>query len=179
MAILSDFNVGDVLLTYGCSDMGCYKCVYKVKVLSVGEEGIITESDGCRILHKWKDMQYFNDYFPYSKEQKKVMQEQCDKEYNEWVEECERQAERTEKYHRERNEKLKALIKEKGYSDGTHIIFELSGKNYFNRRMKKYDILHINEDLQVFGVADDGDTMFLSLDDLCVPTQIDIQKEVA
>lgn len=178
MANLSDFNVGDVLLTYGCSDMGCYKCVYKVKVLSVGEEGIITESDGCRILHKWKDMQYFNDYFPYSKEQKKVMQEQCDKEYNEWVEECERQAERTEKYHRERNEKLKALIKEKGYSDGTHIIFELSGKNYFNK-WKKYDILHINEDLQVFGVADDGDTMFLSLDDLCVPTQIDIQKEVA
>lgn len=178
MANLSDFNVGDVLLTYGCSDMGCYKCVYKVKVLSVGEEGIITESDGCRILHKWKDMQYFNDYFPYSEEQKKVMQEQCDKEYNEWVEECERQAERTEKYHRERNEKLKALIKEKGYSDGTHIIFELSGKNYFNK-WKKYDILHINEDLQLFGVADDGDTMFLSLDDLCVPTQIDIQKEVA
>lgn len=178
MAILSDFNVGDVLLTYGCSDMGCYKCVYKVKVLSVGEEGIITESDGCRILHKWKDMQYFNDYFPYSEEQKKVMQEQCDKEYNEWVEECERQTERTEKYHRDRNEKLKALIKEKGYSDGTHIIFELSGKNYFNK-WKKYDILHINEDLQVFGVADDGDTMFLSLDDLCVPTQIDIQKEVA
>lgn len=178
MANLSDFNVGDVLLTYGCSDMGCYKCVYKVKVLSVGEEGIITESDGCRILHKWKDMQYFNDYFPYSEEQKKVMQEQCDKEYNEWVEECERQAERAEKYHRERNEKLKALIKEKGYSDGTHIIFELSGKNYFNK-WKKYDILHINEDLQVFGVADDGDTMFLSLDDLCVPTQIDIQKEVA
>ena len=178
MAILSDFNVGDVLLTYGCSDMGCYKCVYKVKVLSVGEEGIITESDGCRILHKWKDMQYFNDYFPYSEEQKKVMQEQCNKEYNEWMKECERQAERAEKYHRERNEKLKALIKEKGYSDGTHIIFELSGKNYFNR-WKKYDILHINEDLQVFGVANDGDTMFLSLDDLCVPTQIDIQKEVA
>ena len=178
MAILSNFNVGDVLLTYGCSDMGCYKCVYKVKVLSVGKEGIITESDGCRILHKWKDMQYFNDYFPYSEEQKKVMQEQCNKEYNEWMEECERQAERAEKYHRERNEKLKALIKEKGYSDGTHIIFELSGKNYFNK-WKKYDILHINEDLQVFGVADDGDTMFLSLDDLCVPTQIDIQKEVA
>ena len=177
MAILSDFNVGDVLLTYG-SDMGCHKCVCKVKVLSVGKEGIITESDGCRVLYKWKHVQYFNDYFPYSEEQKKVMQEQCDKEYNEWVEKCERQAERAEKYHRERNEKLKALIKEKGYSDGTHIIFELSGKNYFNR-WKKYDILHINEDLQVFGVADDGDTMFLSLDDLCVPTQIDIQKEVA
>ena len=177
MANLSDFNVGDVLLTYG-SDMGCHKCVCKVKVLSVGKEGILTESDGCRILYEWKHMQYFNDYFPYSEEQKKVMQEQCDKEYNEWVEECERQTERAEKYHRERNEKLKALIKEKGYSDGTHIIFELSGKNYFNK-WKKYDILHINEDLQVFGVANDGDTMFLSLDDLCVPTQIDIQKEVA
>ena len=178
MANLSDFNVGDVLLTYG-SDMGCHKCVCKVKVLSVDEDGIIIESDGgCRILYEWKNMQYFNDYFSYSEEQKKVMQEQCDKEYNEWVEKCERQAERAEKYHRERNEKLKALIKEKGYSDGTHIIFELSGKNYFNK-WKKYDILHINEDLQVFGVADDGDTMFLSLDDLCVPTQIDIQKEVA
>lgn len=178
MANLSDFKAGDILLTYG-ADMGCHKCVCKEKVLSVGEDGIITKtSDGCRILYKWKDMQHYNGYFPYSEEQKKAMQEQCDKEYNEWVEACERQTERAEKYHRERNEKLKALIREKGYSDGTHIIFELSGKNYFNR-WKKYDILHINEDLQVFGVAEDGDTMFLSLDDLNVPTQIDIQKEVA
>ena len=177
MANLSDFKAGDVLLTYG-SDMACHKCVCETKVLSVGEEGIITESDGCRMLAKWKDMQYFDDYFPYSEEQKKAMQEQCDKEYNEWVEACERQTERAEKYHRERNERLKALIKEKGYSDGTHIIFELSGKNNFFKK-KKYDILHINEELQVFGVADDEDTMFLSLDDLCVPTQIDIQKEVA
>ena len=178
MANLSDFKANDVLLTYG-SDMGCHKCVCKVKVLSVGEDGIITKtSDDCCILHKWKDMQYYNDYFLYSEEQKKAMQEQCDKEYNEWAEACERQAERAEKYHCERNEKLKTLIKEKGYSDGTHIIFELSGKNHFNH-YKKYDILHINEDLQVFGVAEDGDTMFLSLDDLNVPTQIDIQKEVA
>ena len=57
MAILSDFNVGDVLLTY-YSDMGCHKCVCNVKVSSVDEDGIIIESDGgCRILYEWKNMQ--------------------------------------------------------------------------------------------------------------------------
>jgi hypothetical protein len=54
----------------------------------------------------------------------------------------------------------------------------LSGKNNFYR-WKKYDILHIDDELNIFGVADDGDTMFLTLDDLCVPTQQEIEREVA
>jgi hypothetical protein len=178
MANLSDFKAGDVLLTYG-SDMGCHKCVCKEKVLSVGEEGIITKtSDGCRILYKWKNMQHYNGYFLYSEEQEKAMQKQCDNEYNEWLEACRKQLERAHKYHIERNERLKNRIKEKGYFDGTHTIYELSGKNNFYR-WKKYDILHIDDELNIFGVADDGDTMFLTLDDLCVPTQQEIEREVA
>ena len=85
--------------------------------------------------------------------------------------------ERAHKHHMERNEKLKNLIKEKGYFDGTHTIIELSGKNNFYR-WKKYDILHINENLDLFGMAENGDTMFLNIDDLPVPPQIDIQKEI-
>ena len=77
----------------------------------------------------------------------------------------------------ERNERLKNLIKEKGSFDGSHTIIFLSGKSNLYR-WKKYDILYINEDLNVFGMADDEDTMFLNLDDLCVPTQWEIEEEV-
>ncbi len=176
MANLSDFKVGDVLLTYG-SDMGCHKCVCKTKVLSVDEHGIVTESDGCRILAKWKDMQYFDDYFLYSEKQEKAMQEQCDKEYNEWIEACRKQSERAQQYHNERTERLKKIIAKKGYFDGTHTIFDLSdGYSFF--RWKKYDILYINDQLQVFGIADDEDTMFISIDDLPVPTIIKIKNEL-
>ena len=177
MANLSDFKSGDLLLTFGL-DMNCHKCVVKTKFVSSDEEGIVTFSDDCYILTRWEDMEHADDYFLYTKEQEKKMQDYCDKKYNEWLEACRKQLERAHKYHIERNERLKNRIKEKGYFDGTHTIFELSGKNNFYR-WKKYDILHINEELNVFGVADDGDTMFLTLDDLCVPTQEDIEREVA
>ena len=176
MANLREFKVGDILLTYGL-DMGCHKCVCKTEITSIDERGIVTKDDGCLILNTWENMKYANDYFLYSKEQEKAMQEQCDKEYNDWVKACNEQMERATKHHRERNERLKSLIKEKGYFDGTHTIFELSGKSNFFR-WKKHDILHINEDLQIFGMAEDKDTMFLNLDDLCVPTQWEIIDEI-
>ena len=176
MAKLSDFKAGDILLTYG-SDMGCHKCVCITKVLSVSEDGIVTESDGCRMIARWKDMQYFDGYFPYSEGQRKAMQTQCDKEYNEWLEACRKERERAEKYHIERTERMRKLVTEKGYSDGTHTIFDLSD-GYCFFRWKKYDILHINDQLQVFGIADDGDTMFLSVDDLPVPTIRKIMDEL-
>lgn len=176
MANLKEFKVGDVLLAYGLN-MGCHKCVCTIEVVSIDERGIVTNDDGCLFLNTWENMKYANDYFPYSKEQKKAMQEQCDKEYNDWVDECNKESEMAEKRHHERNERLKSLIKEKGYFDGTHTIFELSGKsNFFH--WKQHDILHINEDLQIFGMAEDNDTMFLNLDDLCLPTQWEIIDEI-
>ena len=176
MAKLSDFKVGDNLLTFGL-DMGCHKCVVTTKVVGMDKRGIITYSDGCRILNSWDDMDRFDDYYLYSEEQEKAMQEICDKKYRDWEEACRKQMERAERYHMERNAKLKRMVKEKGYFDGTHTIIELSGKNNFYR-WKKYDILHINENLDLFGMAEDGDTMFLNIDDLPVPPQIDIQKEI-
>lgn len=176
MANLSDFKVGDVLLTFGL-DMGCHKCVCKTEVVKIDERGIVTYDGDCRMLATWDDMRYFNDYFLYSEEQEMAMQEQCDNEYNEWRNACKRQAERAEKYCMERNEKTKRIIKEKGHFDGTHTIFELSKKSDFFR-WKKYVIHSINEELNVFGVAEDGDTMLLPMDDLCVPTQWQIESEV-
>ena len=177
MANLRDFKVGDNLLTFGL-DMSCRKCVVRTKIVAIDERGIVTDDDDCSMLTKWEDMEVCgNDYFLYTEEQEKAMQEICDNAYNEWKEACRKQMERAEKYHKERNEKTKRLIKEKGYFDGECMIFDLSGKNNFFR-WKKYDILYINEHLQVFGMADDEDTMFLDIDDLPVPTEIDIVREI-
>ena len=176
MANLSTFNVGDVLLTYG-ADMGCHKCVVKTQVLSKDEHGIVTYSDGCRILSTWENMEYYNDYFLYSEEQEKAMQEQCDNEYNEWRKACDRELEEAHRYHIERNEKTKRLIKEYGVQCGGCMVFELSGQSTFYR-WKKYKIMLIDEHLNVFGVAEDEDTMLLSIDDLAVPIRWEIEKEV-
>ena len=173
MANLSDFKVGDVLLTFGL-DMGCHKCVCKTKVVKIDERGIVIKGDYCNILAEWKDMQYFDDYFPYSEEQEKKMQEQCDKEYNEWLEACRKQGEEAHQHHVEWTERLKKLISEKGYFDGTHTIFELSEGHTWH----KYDILHINENLECFGMSQDEDTMFFSINDLPVPTMMGIMDEV-
>lgn len=176
MANLSDFKVNDVLLTYG-ADMGCHKCVCKTKITKIDERGIVTYDDDCYMLITWDNMKYANDYFLYSVEQEKAMQEQCDKEYNEWQEACRKQSERAEQYYKEWTEKLKKLVNEKGHFDGTHTIVELSNKYNFYR-WKQYDIKHINENLDVFGVANDGDTMTINIDDLCAPTMKNIFNEV-
>lgn len=176
MANLSDFKVGDVLLTFGL-DMGCHKCVCKTEVVKIDERGIVTYDGDCRMLATWDDMRYFNDYFLYSEEQEMAMQEQCDDAYNAWVEACKRQAEEAHRHHIERNERMKRIIKEKGYFDGTFYIIELSGKtNFF--RWKKYDVLHINENLDLFGMSEDEDTMYVNIDDLPVPSFWEIEKEV-
>jgi len=170
MANLSDFKVGDILLTYGL-DMACHKCVCKTKVVRIEERGIVTYDDDCYMLATWESMEHYNDYFLYSEEQEKVMQEECDNEYNEWVAACRRQAERAHKHHIERNERLKSLISAKGG------VVNLSGKDDFYR-WKPYTIVSINEKLDVLGVAEDNGTMSLNIDDLCVPTQQRIEKEI-
>ena len=176
MANLSVFNVGDDILTYG-ADMGCHKCVVRTKVLGRNEEGIILEGDGCRIIYTWDTMQHFNDYFPYSEEQERAMQEKCDREYNEWREACKRQAERAKKFAMERDNKTKGIIKAKGVSDGTHTTLALSGKGTFFR-WKSYNIVGINENLDMLGVAEDGDTMYLNIHNVPVPTQLEVEREV-
>ena len=170
MANLVFFNVGDVLLTYGL-DMACHKCVVKTKVVSKDERGIVTYSDGCHILNSWENMEHYNDYFPYSEEQEKKMQEECDNAYNEWREACRKQLEEAHRHHIERNERMKSLIKAKGG------IINLSGKDDFYR-WKPYTIVSINDKLDVLGVAEDNATMSLNIDDLCVPTQQRIEKEI-
>jgi hypothetical protein len=170
MANLSVFNVGDVLLTYGL-DMACHKCVVKTKVVSKDERGIVTYSDGCHILNSWENMEHYNDYFLYSAEKEKEMQDFCDNAYNEWVAACKKQTERAHKHHIERNERLKSLISAKGG------VVNLSGKDDFYR-WKPYTIVSINEKLDVLGVAEDNGTMSLNIDDLCVPTQQRIEKEI-
>ena len=172
MANLSDFRVGDVLLTYGL-DMSCHKCVCKTEITEINDEGIVTKSEECdyMIITTWENMKYANDYFLYSPKQEKAMQDYCDNAYNEWVAACRRQAEEAHRHHLERNEKLKSLIKAKGG------IVILSGKNDFYR-WRPYVIVSINEKLDVLGVAEDNSTMSVSLDDLCVPTQQSIKSEI-
>ena len=176
MANLVFFNVGDVLLTYGM-DMACHKCVVKTKVVEKNERGIVTYSDGCHILNSWENMEHYNDYFPYSEEQEKKMQEECDNEYNAWREACERQLERARKYCAERNEKTKNIIKEKGQFNGTQSFVKLSCKSTFFR-WKEYAIYAINENLDMFGVAKDGDTMMVNIDDVAVPIKLEVEKEI-
>ena len=178
MANLSDFKVGDVLLTYG-ADMGCHKCVCKTQIVSIDERGIVTKSDedDFLMLATWENMQHFNDYFLYSVEQEKAMQEQCDNEYNEWLEACRKQEEEAHRHHIEWTEGLKKLIKEKGHLEDTHMVFDLSGKSDFFR-WKQYNIMHINDELQLFGVAADGDTMCIDMCETPVPTWWEIEREI-
>lgn len=178
MANLSDFKVNDVLLTYG-ADMYCHKCVCKTKITEINERGIVTKSDGCDYssITTWDNMKYAKDYFLYSVEQEKAMQEQCDKEYNEWRDACDRELEEARKYCEERREKTKKIIKEKGRLCGTHFVVDLNGKSSFFR-WKKYAIYSIDDDLDMFGIAEDGDTMILNIDEVAVPIKWEVEKEV-
>ena len=166
-------------------DMSCFKVVCECTIYKID-----TEKDTMVMTCDDDDLKYIvhgvnklfgddieHDYFEYTEENRKKLQDYCDKAYNDWREACKRQAERAEKYHRERNAKTKRIVKEHGYFNGTHTIIELTcNVDFF--RWKKYVVKHINEDLEVFGVADDGDTMYISLDDLCAPTQMTIEREV-
>ena len=120
---------------------------------------------------------YAKDYFLYSVEQEKAMQEQCDKEYNEWRDACDRELEEARKYCEERREKTKKIIKEKGRLCGTHFVVDLNGKSSFFR-WKKYAIYSIDDDLDMFGIAEDGDTMILNIDEVAVPIKWEVEKEV-
>ncbi len=178
MANLSDFKVGDVLLTYGM-DMGCHKCVCKTEIVEINERGIVTKSEDAdyKTIATWDNMQYFNDYFLYSEEQEREMQECCDDAYKKWREACDRELEEARKYCEERNEETKRIIKEKGRSCGKYSSVELSGKSSFFR-WKKYNIYAIDEDLKMFGIAEDGDTMMISIDDVAVPIKLEVEEEV-
>lgn len=73
-------------------DMQCHHCVTTSTILSVdaAEDKVIIESDGIKIRLRMKDLK---DFYIDTKENRKKLQEQCDKEYNEWEEAVKKQLE--------------------------------------------------------------------------------------
>ena len=65
-------------------DMQCHHCVTPSTILSVdaAEDKVIIESEGIKIRLQIKDLEGF---YVNTKENRKKLQEQCDKEYNDWV----------------------------------------------------------------------------------------------
>jgi len=65
-------------------DMQCHHCVTQSTILSVdaAEDKVIIESEGIKIRLQIKDLEGF---YVNTKENRKKLQEQCDKEYNDWV----------------------------------------------------------------------------------------------
>ena len=65
-------------------DMQCHHCVTDCVVLSIDEakDEVIIESEGIRILEHMKDL---NDFYVATKENRAMLQAQCDKEYNDWI----------------------------------------------------------------------------------------------
>jgi hypothetical protein len=66
-------------------DMQCHHVVTPSIILSVNaeEDKVIIESEGIKIRLRMKDLK---DFCIDTKENRKKLQEQCDKEYNEWEE---------------------------------------------------------------------------------------------
>jgi hypothetical protein len=66
-------------------DMQCHHVVTPSIILSVNaaEDKVIIESEGIKIRLHMKDLK---DFCIDTKENRKKLQEQCDKEYNEWEE---------------------------------------------------------------------------------------------
>lgn len=65
-------------------DMQCHHVVTQCTILSVdkGEDKVIVESEGIKIRLRIKDL---NDFLLDTKENRDILQAQCDKEYNDWI----------------------------------------------------------------------------------------------
>ena len=65
-------------------DMQCHHVVTPSIILSVNEaeDKVIIESEGIKIRLRMNDLK---DFHIDTKENRKKLQEQCDKEYNDWV----------------------------------------------------------------------------------------------
>jgi hypothetical protein len=65
-------------------DMQCHHVVTPSIILFVNaaEDKVIIENEGIKILLHMKDLK---EFYIDTKENRKKLQEQCDKEYNDWV----------------------------------------------------------------------------------------------
>ena len=65
-------------------DMQCHHVVTPSIILSVNEaeDKVIIESEGIKIRLRMNDLK---EFYIDTKENRKKLQEQCDKEYNDWV----------------------------------------------------------------------------------------------
>jgi len=65
-------------------DMQCHHVVTPSTILSVNaaEDKVIIESEGIKIRLRMNDLK---EFYIDTKENRKKLQEQCDKEYNDWV----------------------------------------------------------------------------------------------
>ena len=65
-------------------DMQCHYCVTDSVIISIDEakDEVIIENDGIKILEHMKDLTHF---CVATKENRAMLQAQCDKEYNDWV----------------------------------------------------------------------------------------------
>lgn len=65
-------------------DMQCHHVVTQCTILSVdkGEDKIIVESESIKIRLRIKDL---DDFLLDTKENRDILQAQCDKEYNDWI----------------------------------------------------------------------------------------------
>lgn len=65
-------------------DMQCHHVVTPSTILSVdaAEDKVIIESEGIKIRLRMNDLK---EFYTDTKENRKKLQEQCDKEYNDWI----------------------------------------------------------------------------------------------
>ena len=74
-------------------DIRCHHCVCICTIIEVDapNDKVIIESEGIKIKLHIKDL---NGFYPYKEEYRKMLQDQCDKEYKEWCDAVQEQLNR-------------------------------------------------------------------------------------
>lgn len=95
-------------------DMQCHHCVTTSTILSVdaAEDKVIIKSDGIKIRLQIKDLE---DFYVNTKENRKKLQEQCDKEYNDWVAAVNKETDEIERMLGVKQNRFKGLAKGEHY----------------------------------------------------------------
>ena len=93
-------NINGIKCTLPCKvvslglDMNCHHVVTESIIISIDEsvDRMIIESEGIKILLHFSDIK---DFYVDTKENRKMLQEKCDKEYKEYVQAVERSLRKT------------------------------------------------------------------------------------
>ena len=95
-------------------DMQCHHCVITSTILSVdaAEDKVIIKSEGIKIRLQIKDLE---DFYVNTKENRKKLQEQCDKEYNDWIDALNKESEEIERKFGVKQSRFKGLAKGEHY----------------------------------------------------------------